>query len=252
MRTLRALGGCFLLGLVWTACSGTTEQAPVTVTGDAGPDALCQVSCAAPPPGCHYDGSPTCDPPACPPLVCSDGSPEGDCFVSCPSLPAGCVYLGEPTCPPPKCPPVQCDDAAADAGSFPQSLEGIWLFGWSGGMNHFSWVRISVPDMGGGAAQFLSGEGMFANVPIWNCSGAGTWMLTQKVDTIGFYFPSSCAEGFKAYTFLSFQAPSSFPNGAILEATVEDLTNPGMTTTAYKFLSSQCDAAMTTCTDPLQ
>ena len=45
---------------------------------DAGPpvDATCSVECAAPPPGCHYEGPVSCTPPSCPRLVCADaGAP---------------------------------------------------------------------------------------------------------------------------------------------------------------------------------
>ena len=45
---------------------------------DAGPpvDATCATECAAPPPGCHYEGPSSCSPPTCPRLVCGDaGAP---------------------------------------------------------------------------------------------------------------------------------------------------------------------------------
>ena len=45
---------------------------------DAGPpvDATCAIECAAPPPGCHYEGPSSCSPPTCPRLVCGDaGAP---------------------------------------------------------------------------------------------------------------------------------------------------------------------------------
>jgi hypothetical protein len=141
-----------------------------------------------------------------------------------------------------------CDEG----GTFPGALDGVWLFGWSGGMNHFSWVRLRIEQMGGGGAQFLSGADLSYNIPFWDCSGQGDWMLTAKPDTIGLYFPEGCALGFQAYTFLSLQPPSStFPKGAILEATVEGLGGPGQIMQVYKFPAWQCDEAMTACQDPL-
>lgn len=51
-----------------------TVDTPVTdtpATDTPATDSTCQVECAAPPPGCHYEGSATCNPPRCPPLVCA-------------------------------------------------------------------------------------------------------------------------------------------------------------------------------------
>lgn len=237
--------GCHYEG----ASSCDPPKCPILVCEDASAEAGCALACAPPPAGCHFDGKPTCDPPACPPVVCEDASVDAGCAIDCAPPPAGCHFEGEPTCDPPTCPPVVCEDA----GAFPYNLDGIWLLGWSGGLNHFSWVRFTVDGMAGGAAQYNAGADLAYNAPLWSCNGAGTWMLTAKPDTVGFNFPPSCTDGFQAYTFLSFQAPSSsFPKGAILEATVEAPTMPGQTFNAYKFPDSQCDAAMTKCTDPLQ
>src|SRR2546425_5048792 len=39
----------------------------------------------------------------------------------------------------------------AGANSFPDALPGIWLIGWSGGLEHYSWARFH----GGGAVDVL-------------------------------------------------------------------------------------------------
>src|SRR5579864_8044777 len=64
--------------------------------------------------------------------------------------------------------------APLDGGpaTFPDALPGIWLIGWSGGLNHYSWVKFSsnggaVP---GGAAQFLQPMGNSAWTAYWPCS----------------------------------------------------------------------------------
>jgi hypothetical protein len=56
---------------------------------DAGPpvDAVCAVECAAPPPGCHYEGPVSCTPPSCPRLVCADAGAPIVCGGSVGSFP---------------------------------------------------------------------------------------------------------------------------------------------------------------------
>jgi hypothetical protein len=138
-------------------------------------------------------------------------------------------------------------------GGFPSTLEGIWLIGWSGGLNHYSWVRFVVPDPGGGDADFLSGDTLSVNAPYWNCSGKGSWALTQKPDTVQLFFPASCGvPSVEVYTFLSLMPvmPGGYPKGAILAGNVQENPQVGMILEAYKFAPTQCDAAMTSCTDP--
>ena len=48
-----------------------TPIADIPVTDTPATDVTCQVECAAPPPGCRYEGSASCNPPRCPPLVCA-------------------------------------------------------------------------------------------------------------------------------------------------------------------------------------
>lgn len=53
------------------ASSADTPTVDTPVTDTPATDVTCQVECAAPPPGCHYEGSASCNPPRCPPLVCA-------------------------------------------------------------------------------------------------------------------------------------------------------------------------------------
>lgn len=143
----------------------------------------------------------------------------------------------------------------ADGGStFPGILDGVWLIGWSGGMNHFSWIRFSSVTMGGGKAQILAGKDIVSNLPLWNCSGATSWNITSKPNTLQLHMPSGSCNGMKSsvYTFQSFQKPpGGWPKGALLEAVV-DQSSPTAKLKAYKYPASQCDAAMTACKDPLK
>lgn len=149
------------------------------------------------------------------------------CEPSCACECGGGMYLG-------------CTPASVMS---PGTLEGIWLIGWAGGLNHFSWVRIS----SGGVAEFLDGADLYGNAPIW-CSGAGSWIYTAKPETVGLYLPSACT-GFEPLTFEAFTTPPSWVKGSILVASVSTGI-AGQYYEAYKFPPSQCDAAMTSCADP--
>ena len=143
-------------------------------------------------------------------------------------------------------------------GSYPalfKDIEGIWLVGWSGGMNHYSWVRFTVTSSFGGTAVILDGQSLFANVPYWSCSGATSWNLASKPDTIQLHFPSSTCvpQGLKSssYTFSNIKpATGSWPKGATHTAQVTTSLQP-TSLEGHRFPKTQCDAAMTSCTDPL-
>lgn len=143
------------------------------------------------------------------------------------------------------------DSISCNGGTgFPSGLQGIWLIGWSGGMNHFSWVRFGGTSYGG-TADFLAGEDLPANAPFWPCTGQGSWMVTAKPDTLQLDFPASCSMPMEVLTFESFGgAPSGYPPGAIMTATIESLTFPGSYLEGYKFPDSQCAADMSSCQNP--
>lgn len=161
------------------------------------------------------------------------------------------------------------DAAAADTGlgdaigdtpqevdqitAFLQSLNGVWLIGWIGDLNHFSWARFRSAQPGDwyGTVDILAGGDMALNAPYWPCSGQGEWMIPQKVNSVYITFPASCPDGIEPeYTFESFHGPGPYPGGAILAATMSTLG--GTSLEGYKFPDSQCNAAMTSCSDPLQ
>jgi hypothetical protein len=137
--------------------------------------------------------------------------------------------------------------------SFNDRMKGIWLVGWMGDMNHFSWVRIrsNSPGGWGGTADFLAGNDLTVNAPYWQCSGQGQWMIPEKPNSILFTFPVSCPSGIQGeYTFDPFREPGSHPKGAILAASVTPLSgSPGLE--GFKFPDTQCNADLTSCIDPL-
>lgn len=162
---------------------------------------------------------------------------------------------------------VTVDAAVADRAvtgdlnlSFPQILDGVWLVGWSGGMNHFSWVRFAVPAPAAaleGEAWILDGQEILGNEPFWHCSGKARWWMGAAAFTVYLDFPSAdclqTASGPVAtmgYVFGDYApATSTDPQGAILVATVKD--QPTLTARqGYKFPRDWCDAPLTSCKPP--
>lgn len=128
----------------------------------------------------------------------------------------------------------------------PGAAPGIWLVGWSGGMNHYSWVRLNADY----SADVLDGKELPGNAPLWPCSGKGSWMFSAKLYNVHLTLPSGCS-GMLAFdlTFEQLVAPTGYAKGAILQANVT--TQPmGTPLEAYKFPPGQCDAAMTSCKGP--
>ncbi len=128
----------------------------------------------------------------------------------------------------------------------PGALEGLWLVGWSGGANHFSWIRIDP----GGKAVINDGKNLNANIPFWDCNGAATWFLSAKIETLGINMPSGCNPGFTTLTFDSWVGKPAYPKDCLLLANVSEPVS-SLPLLACRFPSSYCDAAMKTCKDPL-
>jgi hypothetical protein len=125
----------------------------------------------------------------------------------------------------------------------PGALEGIWLIGWSGGAHHYSWVRIE-PDF---TVTVNDGAALSSNIPYFACNGPGQWMFTAMPETLGLILPDC---GFHSLTFLEWTGTPSWPIGCLQAALVDHLGAPTRIT-ACRFPASQCDAAMSTCVDPL-
>src|SRR5437867_701519 len=77
--------------------------------------------------------------------------------------------------------PPPADLSSSDATRCPPYLNGIWLIGWSGGLDHFSWARFTCTFLGGGTVDFLDPMGNAAWTPYFGCQGQGQWMITQAL-----------------------------------------------------------------------
>jgi hypothetical protein len=145
--------------------------------------------------------------------------------------------------------------------SFPELFEGIWLFGWSGGSNHFSWIRFSAlsadpASPGTGTVDILAGkDAVVSNLGFWPCDGQGHWFITQRPDTISIELPPACPPtSDQTYTITAIQdGPGTFlrPGSAQRIALSGGSLAP---VEAFRYPDSQCDAAMTACTpvDPVR
>jgi len=195
--------------------------------------------------------SSTTDPPT--PAPCTFGMDQtcnSDPAMS--SLAGHCNPDGSCTCTSVPLDP-QTGRCGLSAGTFPNYVAGTWLIGWYGGLDHFSWVRLS----GGpsqGQADFISESSTNpAHAHYWTCDGVGSWAITQKPDTIYLYFPANCTVGNweQAYTFKSVlvHTAGQYPTSAIADATFDTL--PGnQSLVGFKFPDQQCNTAFTSCTDP--
>src|SRR5262249_16841920 len=132
--------------------------------------------------------------------------------------------------------------SGAPEDMFTPSVRGIWLIGWSGGLNHFSWARFSANDR----LDLLAPPSDPLWTPYWMCSGQGTWTLAASTSTITVQLPSGCG-GTSEFTF-SFAPPSGF-QGETLSAAVS-VTGRADQLEGHKFVDAQCDAAFTACTLP--
>jgi cysteine-rich repeat protein len=142
---------------------------------------------------------------------------------------------------------------------FEELLVGTWLIGWYGGENHFSWLRISNESGGvfGRRTQLLSNPNLPANVamPYWNCSGAGTWGITQRPATLDLNtMPGGCAR-----EVLNFDSvwPVSTQGRAILQAKLSAgrIADGGgyeawQSLVGYKYPDDMCNADFTSCSAP--
>ncbi|GMV16439.1 MAG: hypothetical protein HS104_18965 [Polyangiaceae bacterium] len=260
MRALFKIG--VLLAL--TACGGSTDSDPTPSSGGGGADAGTGASGGSGGGGGTVGGSGGAPGGSGGGVVGGSGGGSGgsaEClglaYCDCKSANASCQVFSEACFCPCGVEPCTPDcDCACGGGKYlgcgpkdimqPGALEGIWLVGWSGGMNHYSWVRFNADF----SADVLDGADLPANGPLWPCSGKGSWLFSAMLWNVHLTLPAGCSSMIAAdLTFESLKAASGYAKGAILEANVTQPPN-GTPLEAYKFAASQCDAAMSSCKSP--
>ncbi len=140
---------------------------------------------------------------------------------------------------------------------FTDLLVGTWLVGWPGGMDHFSWLRISAEPGAtfGGAIQVLADPNLpRTGVPYWPCSGPGRWGLTQRPATLDLnVMPAGCPR--EIMVFETVRAVNS-PGRAFLEAQITSATvlktgyGEDTALIGYKFPDDMCNADFSVCATP--
>lgn len=147
--------------------------------------------------------------------------------------------------------------SGSSAASLPDYLPGLWILGWSGGLDHYSWVRFSPYDATqGGRIDLLDSPDSGAWDPFFACEGMGRWYLTARPQTVELWLPTLCGQDAK-FTFTVESVGPASPVGIFAKAsqqaslqTTSSTSTGGNPITAFKYPDSQCDAAMTTCKAP--
>jgi hypothetical protein len=147
------------------------------------------------------------------------------------------------------------DASAGDAPStgeplFPDLLwEGVWLIGRREATDRFSWVRFQKP-----MSQITYVDVMDSTAPgvvgFFECEGKFEFITVptlSKVKLIG--LPAPCAT-LVELRFFDLGTPADMPAGAELQALIE-LYGSDDVLVGWRFPSSQCDAAFTTCAEVL-
>lgn len=148
--------------------------------------------------------------------------------------------------------PVDASTIADLNTDFPQLLDGVWLMGWIGGLNRLSWIRFDISSPMAGTAIINSGTLSGGTMPYWNCSGVASWNVTAQPNTFQLHYPSAECTGMRSGTFVLTRIgppTRSYPN-VQMEATFDAYGVNPSAILGYKFPPDQCDAAMTSCTDP--
>jgi hypothetical protein len=174
-----------------------------------------------------------------------DGPPTGSCDA------AGECVMGPPVpgvCSPPCVGPI-CEVLA----------DGPWLIGWSGGMDHFSWLRFTPVTETGGKLHLLESK-CGSCTGYFNCEGEGTYWIgpagnpnDPNSSTIAVELPASCSAAGAPSTdslLITNIAPANgFPASAERTASVFQEGSQNWLE-GYQYPPSQCDAAFAMCSSP--
>jgi hypothetical protein len=139
--------------------------------------------------------------------------------------------------------------AGGGGGALKANLEdGVWLIGWAGGLDHFSWVRFVFTTGTQGSIELLTPD-QPTFTPYFPCEGMGLFSIDEATSEALMQLPAACAQtttlGFESFS------PAGGPPSAILTAAIQD-QSVGQAISGYKYASSHCNAAFTTCGDPYQ
>jgi len=122
------------------------------------------------------------------------------------------------------------------------------LIGWSGGLDHFSWVRFTFDSGTSGSIDVLTPE-QPSFTPYFACEGTNSFSVDEATSEVSLQLPPPCAAA-PTLVFESF-SQSGGPPSAILVAAIEH-QGVDQPLSGFKYTAGQCDAAFTMCGDPYQ
>jgi len=137
---------------------------------------------------------------------------------------------------------------AGGSGGFPGLLDdGPWIFGLSGGLDHYSWVRFDFVDPTKGSIAVLDAQGP-SFTPYFQCEGTGLFTTDPALGTAMLQLPGGCNMTV-TFHFDSFGAPMGFPANALVAAKIT-VQGQGTMLDGYQYAPGWCDAAFTSCMPP--
>jgi hypothetical protein len=143
---------------------------------------------------------------------------------------------GEAACSPP-------------SGGYPDILYGgAWMCGWSGDLDHYSWL-IFQPNSSGGSGTWLALDARCATCTGYlGCEGTGTFGLGQLLGSVILVNPPDCPERSDGLLITRICAPGAgdFPG----TQAVMQVEHGASTVECYRFPFDHCDSELTVCGGP--
>jgi hypothetical protein len=141
--------------------------------------------------------------------------------------------------------------ACPDEGTakFPDAFrDSVWLIGWSGGLNHYSWVRFNFLSPTGlnGTASVLDASGV-GTTPYFPCQGNdGLFSADPTLRQIVLQLPQSCADAGVIDAVLRVICFDSvhLVRGSSLAASIDERARP---LEGHRFPKDYCGANFTSC-----
>lgn len=143
--------------------------------------------------------------------------------------------------------------SSSGAGGSPPDLltelaAGPWMFGWAGGLDHFSWVRFNFVNATQGSVDVLDAE-CPSCTGYWGCEGQGLFSADPAHQSLILQLPQGCNNEGHDLVVQALKPPGGFPMSATLEAS---LTDDGNAISGYQYPKTFCDATFKMCGDPFQ
>jgi hypothetical protein len=146
-----------------------------------------------------------------------------------------------------------CPPQFDGGGSFPDVLrQGIWLIGWSGGLDHYSWLKFNFL-VDGGLNGLLLVKNAGPNDFFFPCEGNdGLFSVNPDNLEVVLQFPQSCADA--GYIDITIKFPLCYggggmPKGSLRHAAFQQAKPPN-NIDGYMFPLDYCGVNFTSCPNP--